>query len=191
MKKLILFLGLILSSQLYANCPKNDEFIEPTITDVKKVAIKMIEGNINNLSTMAKGVKLKNLLPLFKTSFDKDNGNDISINAEQDGISTDLDIDSNFGFSLSFSWDFPELIFNSDQLRILRDQTYYYKIKHELILKISHLFYDRFKILLRNKETDISSDDCFNLYKLTSILDGYTDGLYDKFWFIDKEDTKK
>jgi hypothetical protein len=167
-----------LEDEAKENLENNTGFTEPRLASLVELLKKDAETQINRVSKMRKHSRSRYWLPQLKLGVEGDRGSDLTVSAEGDGVSTDVDLDQTWGFSADLSWNLPGIVYNSDFMNAYKEEMRHGLLLKENLILLYELYGERES--LRHKRP-LSSEQKQELFTVTSRLNVLTNGIYDDY----------
>lgn len=180
---------LILSTLLWADSEKDvfgtEDIMrhfadEPTVREVQKAAIRYAEViDPKKIEKLRKGARYKALLPDFDLDYDRtityDSGLDRYVTGPED-------------WSVGFSWDLGDLIWNEQQRLIDSQVRLMVRLREDILGEVTELYFERRRLqveilLEKPKKLKERLEKELRLEELTADIDALTDGYLSKLIF--------
>ncbi len=156
---------------------------EPTIAQVREVAIRYAEVQPEKIARWRQQAHWKALLPTFSVDYDRNQNTYIASSVTTTGTRAFKTDDPSKKAGLSLKWNLGDLIWNSDQTSIDARSRFTTQLREDLVDEITRSYFERRRLQLNalmepstDPKTQVEKE--LRLQELTAMLDGLTGG-----WF--------
>jgi len=157
---------------------------EPDVKQVQKAAMRYAQLHPEETEYWILRSRLSGLVPAVKVGIDRGLERDESLDqAWDDADEFGVDTDNDFSLDCSAQWDLPRLVFDADEIRVVRELTSRVEKRISLLTMVTRMYYERRRLQIQmiiEPPSDIkeSADIDLRLEELTATLDAMTGGLY-------------
>jgi len=157
---------------------------EPDVKQVQKAAMRYAELHPEETEYWILRSRLSGLVPAVKVGIDRGLERDESLDqAWDDADEFGVDTDNDFSLDCSAQWDLPRLVFDADEIRVVRELTSRVEKRISLLSMVTRMYYERRRLQIQmiiEPPSDIkeSADIELRLEELTATLDAMTGGMY-------------
>ena len=170
---------------------------EPTIGQVRDVAIRYAEVHPDKIAQWRRQAALKALFPKVAVGIDRSRSHDAHFD---EGTFPKFQIvetqDQNTGLDFSVTWDLGDLIWNDDQTSIDVRSKLMVQLRDDIVDEVTRTYFERRRLqvaLLSQPPSEQQDrlDKALRLQELTALIDGLTGGYFSKQTPADAHDRRQ